>query len=94
MALKMTSPTKHHKTGTYRLRLTIAKELRPTALRLFGIRTELIANLEIKDPREAKRRQPDALAALQPPHAWETHPYRPTIPRASPCTSNVMFASI
>ena len=65
MALKMTQPTKHQKSGTYRVRLHIPAELRDTAERLYGVRTQFLANLGTKDPKEAKRLAPDALAGLQ-----------------------------
>ena len=64
MVLLMTRPTKHPKTGIYRVRLGIPAQLRPTAKDLFGRSAEFIENLGTKDPTEAKRRLPEALARL------------------------------
>lgn len=65
MSLQMTRPTKHPETGTYRVRLAIPKPLGDTAKRLYGRRAELIENLHTKDPKEARRLSPAALARLQ-----------------------------
>ena len=46
----MMSPTKHPRSGTYRLRLAIPTHLRDTTQRLCGCRAELIENLKTKDP--------------------------------------------
>ena len=65
MALPMMRPTKHPRSGTYRLRLAIPAHLRETTERLYGRRAELIENLETKDWREAKQRAPEADARLR-----------------------------
>lgn len=65
MALNMATPTKHPKTGVYRVRLGIPKPLQETAKALFGARHELIQSLGTKDPREARVKAPPAIAALQ-----------------------------
>lgn len=54
MSLRMASPTKHPKTGTYRVRLGIPMHLRDTTATLYGRRAELIANLGTKDAKRAK----------------------------------------
>lgn len=61
----MMRPTKHPRSGTYRLRLAIPEHLRDTTQCLYGCRAELIENLHTKDPREAKQRAPDADARLR-----------------------------
>ena len=60
----MTRPTKHPKTGVYRVRLSIPAPLRPTAKALFGRSAEFIENLRTKDPAEARQRLPEALERL------------------------------
>jgi len=65
MVLSMIRPTKHPKTGVYRVRLGIPARLRPTAKELFGRSAEFIQNLGTKDPVEAKERSPEALASLR-----------------------------
>jgi integrase len=65
MALTMTQPTRHSKTGIFRVRLTIPADLRPTAKQFYGTGTELIANLATRDKREALARAPAALAKLK-----------------------------
>ncbi len=50
----MAAPTKHPKTGTYRVRLAIPMHLRDTTATLYGKRAELIANLGTKDAKRAK----------------------------------------
>jgi integrase len=65
MALSMMRPTKHPRSGTYRLRLAIPNRLRDTTQRLYGCRAELIENLHTKHPREAKQRAPEADARLR-----------------------------
>lgn len=65
MPLTMTAPTKHPKSGTYRIRLSIPASLRETASRLYGIKREFTANLKTKDKREALKLAAPALAALQ-----------------------------
>jgi integrase len=65
MSLQMTAPTRHPRTQVYRLRIAIPARLRDTTERLFARRAELIENLKTRDPAEAKRRAPDALARLQ-----------------------------
>ena len=54
MGLKMASPTKHPKTGTYRVRIAIPAHLRETTARLYGRRAEFIESLGTKDAREAR----------------------------------------
>ena len=65
MSLPMSSPTKHPKTGTYRVRLAIPKHLRETTERLYGKRAELIANLATRDAKEARRLAPAATGQLR-----------------------------
>jgi integrase len=65
MPLPMMRPTKHPRSGTYRLRLAIPAHLRDTTQRLYGCRAELIESLRTKDPREAKKRAPEADARLR-----------------------------
>ncbi len=65
MALLMTRPTKHPRTGTYLVRLAIPQELRETTKRMFGVQAEFQENLKTKDPTEAKHRAPEALARLR-----------------------------
>jgi hypothetical protein len=60
MALSMSRPWKHPKTGVYWLRKPIPKDLRPILGKL-----EEKHSLETWDPAEAKRRHPDALAQLE-----------------------------
>src|SRR4051812_20922756 len=64
VALPMTRQTKHPRTGTYLVRLVIPSDLRETTKRLFGVQAEFQENLRTKDPSEAKRRAPDAIARL------------------------------
>lgn len=61
----MIRPTKHPKSGVYRLRLAIPLHLRDTTARLCDKRTELIESLRTKDPAEAKRRAPEAERRLR-----------------------------
>ncbi len=63
--MPMTRPTKHPKTGTYLIRLTIPVELRETAKRVAGVQRELRENLRTKDATEARQRAPEALARLR-----------------------------
>lgn len=65
MGLKMVTPTKHPKTGTYRLRLAVPADLWETTGQLYGQRRELLENLGTKDAREAKSLAGAALARLQ-----------------------------
>ena len=65
MALTMTRPTKHPKTGTFLVRVAIPAPLREMTQRLFGVRAELRENLKTKDPAEAKRLAPAAVGRLQ-----------------------------
>lgn len=44
--------------------MTLPAALRETAARLYGVRAEIIENLKTKDPREASRLAPEALARL------------------------------
>jgi integrase len=61
----MTRPTKHPKTGVYRLRKQIPAALRDVAASLFGVRGELITSLGTKDPDEARQRAPVEIARLE-----------------------------
>ena len=65
VALKMIEPTKHSKSGRYRIRLTIPAALRGTAKKLYGVGAEFTANLNTTDKREALARAPAALAELK-----------------------------
>ena len=65
MALTMTRPTKHPKTGIYRLRKQIPAPLQDTAAKLFGVRREFIISLNTKDPDEARQRAPSEVARLE-----------------------------
>ena len=65
MSVQMVAPSKHPKSGVYRIRLTIPEHLRETALRLYGVRRELTQTLGTKDPREAKRLAPPVVGELQ-----------------------------
>lgn len=60
MALLMTRPTPHPKTGVYRLRKAVPTELRP----IIGKR-ELIATLGTKDPAEARAKAPAVLRDME-----------------------------
>jgi len=64
MALSMIRPTRHPKSGVYRVRLAIPAHLRPTAKALFGRSAEFIENLGTKDCAEAKVRAAEASARL------------------------------
>jgi hypothetical protein len=61
----MIRPTKHPKSGVYRVRLAVPAHLRETCGTIYGRRAELIENLKTKDPAEAKRRAPDAERRLR-----------------------------
>ena len=61
----MIEPTKHSKSGRYRIRLTIPAALRGTAKKLYDVGTEFTANLNTTDKREALARAPAALADLK-----------------------------
>ena len=65
MPLAMTRPTPHPKSHVYRVRVAIPASLRETAQRLYGRRSEFIESLGTKDPKEAKRMAPAAIARLQ-----------------------------
>ena len=65
MSLRMAAPTKHPKTGTYRVRVAIPAHLRETTGRLYGRRAELIESLGTKDPRQARALAPSASARLR-----------------------------
>ncbi len=64
MPLKMTEPTKHSKSGRYRVRLAIPAEYRATAKALYGVGAEFTENLNTSDYREARTFAPIALARL------------------------------
>ena len=61
MAVQMARPTKHPKSGTYRVRVTTPPHLKDAAKKLFGAGTE---SLGTKDAREAACRGPAALVRL------------------------------
>ncbi len=65
MGLEMPSPTKHPRTGVYRVRVAIPIKLRPTTERLFARRVELVTSLKTSDSSEAKRHGSDALAEIE-----------------------------
>lgn len=60
MALGMTRPTKHPRTGFYRIRKAVPAALRP----IIGKR-EIEINLRTKDPAVAKREAPAAIARVE-----------------------------
>ncbi len=60
----MTRPTKHPKSGTYRLRKAIPAHLRGIIQARHNVRRELVVPLGTKDPKEAARRAPEALQQL------------------------------
>lgn len=60
MALPMTRPTKHPKTGVYRVRMRVPLDLREA----IG-RSESILSLRTKDPKEAIAKAPAAIAKLR-----------------------------
>lgn len=60
MALSMSRPWKHPKTGVYWLRKRIPNDLRPILSKL-----EEKRSLKTRDPAEAKRRHLEALAQLE-----------------------------
>ena len=57
MALAMARPTKHPKSGVYRVRRAVPDDLRSVVAK-----RELIQTLDTKDPAEAKRRAPPVVA--------------------------------
>lgn len=65
MALIMTRPTQHPKTGIYVLRKGIPRQLREITKRKHGVRAEFIESLGTRDPAEAKRLAPAVLALFQ-----------------------------
>lgn len=64
MALQMVRPTKHPRTGVYRVRMTVPEQLRATTKRLFGVSREFIHSLHTKDAQEAKRRAPAVIESF------------------------------
>lgn len=64
MGLTMPTPTKHHQSGVYRVRVAIPVKLRTTTERLYKRRVEFVNSLGTRDPIEAKRLAPDALADI------------------------------
>jgi transposase len=58
----MTRPTKHPKTGIYRLRKQIPASLQDIAAQMFGVRGEFIINFNTKDADEARQRAPAEIA--------------------------------
>lgn len=65
MALNMARPTKHPRTGIYRVRVAIPAKLRDTTARLFAASHELTENLGTRDPAEAMAAGPAALVRLK-----------------------------
>jgi integrase len=63
MALPMTRPTKHPKTGIYRLRKSV-----PAALRIAAGKREWVVGLGTKDLRVARERAPAALRQIETLH--------------------------
>ena len=61
----MIRPTKHPKSGVYRIRITIPRHLREITQRNHGCRVELIRTLGTKDPREARRLAPPVIDEFQ-----------------------------
>jgi hypothetical protein len=60
MALAMTRPTKHPRTGMYQVRVWVPEPLRP-----YLRRRELVASLGVKDPAEAKRLAPAVVSEFR-----------------------------
>ena len=56
----MTRPTKHPKTGIYRVRKAVPESLRP-----FVGRREVTVNLRTREPREAAAKAPAALIQIE-----------------------------
>jgi integrase len=56
VALAMSRPTKHPRTGVYRVRVAIPEHLREITKRLYGVSREHIQSLRTKDPKLAKER--------------------------------------
>ena len=65
MPLIMTRPTRHPKSGVYRLRKAIPIQLRPVAKRLFGVERELVVSLGTTDAAEARRLAPRHIDDLE-----------------------------
>ena len=63
----MTRPTKHPKSGVYRIRVAVPAHLRDIVQRDHGVRSEFIETLGTKDPRQAKHL---AGAVLQRFQGW------------------------
>ncbi|MDD2704758.1 MAG: hypothetical protein PHU07_05420, partial [Acidocella sp.] len=61
----MTCPTKHPKSGVYRLRKAIPPDLRAQAEKLFGVSREFIVSLGVKDAAAARRLAPAVLAEIE-----------------------------
>jgi hypothetical protein len=61
----MVQPTRHPKTGIYRVRLAIPAPLRDTAQQLYGVKSEFKVNLQTRDAAEAKRKAPAAVEQAQ-----------------------------
>ena len=55
----MTAPTRHPKTGVYRIRIAIPPHLRDITQRDHGKRAEFIETLGTKEPKETKARAPE-----------------------------------
>ena len=65
MSLRMVAPTRHPRTGTYRVRLAIPAHLQDSASRLYGRKAELIEGLGTKEAAMARILAPAALGRLQ-----------------------------
>ena len=61
----MARPTRHSRTGIYRVRVAIPMKLRDTMARLFGARYELTENLGTRDSKEAISAGPAPLVRLK-----------------------------
>ena len=62
MPLAMTRPSRHPKSGVFRIRKVIPEPLRDAAQRLYGVRAEFIETLATKNEAEARRLAPAVLA--------------------------------
>lgn len=65
MVLAMVRPTKHPKTGVYRIRLVVPKPLRDITHRLYGVRCEFIRSLGTKVDRDARAMAPAVVDEFQ-----------------------------
>ena len=65
MSVVMTAPTKHPRSGIYRVRIAIPAHLREVAYRLYARRAEFQESLGTSELREAKRLAPAAVARIE-----------------------------